>query len=615
MKKNISKQNNNSILWWIFGGSTLTTLYFNSQIQDPFNAPKFWIILIIAAWLLGHIAGNISSVSNEQQLKIFGLLLLIFILFSFLSVLKTDVTFTAIFGENQRRNGFLTYLALAIFMFSSALFVRIQSIMKLYLAAFFTGLILASYGLLQISGLDFIEWNNPYNAIISTVGNPNFAAAVLAMLASILFGPVLNNGIRPLFRVSCFLLTIFLLAIIQLSNARQGLIAFSIGISVYLLVWLYSIKNRLRHLMLGGASALGVLAILGMLQIGPLTSLLYKSSVTVRGYYWRAGVEMLKDQLIFGVGIDRYGAYFKQFREVGYPLNYGFNITSSNAHNVPIQIFATAGIFTGLAYLGILGFILWRGVVGIRSTQGKDRLLVASIFSAWLAYIAQSFVSIDNIGISIWGWVLGGCVVGLSLKNYDGDLKSSNESKSKKLSQNKVSFNFKQVFVSSAVTLFAIITVIPLYQAEKNMYETRMRFNPATPEIKSQFYDYAAKTLKNELLEPAYKLNTGSYLAAMGFIDEGLKVLTEVIEKDPRNLDALNLLAEYFQQLGNLNAANKYREQISRFDPYNAANYLQLGLNYKNEGDFKRMEEVRTIIVSFASNTDEGKRANIELRQ
>ena len=65
-----------------------------------------------------------------------------------------------------------------------------------------------------------------------------------------------------------------------------------------------------------------------------------------------------------GIGIDRYGAYFKEFRETQYSLNYGFDLTSSNAHNVPIQLFATGGIFVGGFYILILLFIAWRGFLG-----------------------------------------------------------------------------------------------------------------------------------------------------------------------------------------------------------------------------------------------------------
>jgi tetratricopeptide (TPR) repeat protein len=114
-------------------------------------------------------------------------------------------------------------------------------------------------------------------------------------------------------------------------------------------------------------------------------------------------------------------------------------------------------------------------------------------------------------------------------------------------------------------------------------------------------YEYANKTLENNLLEPSYKVTIGTYLSASGFSVDGLGVLREVIDRDPRNLDALTSLAEFNQQLGNLVEVNKYRSQIAQYDPFNAANYLQLGRNYRALGDLAKMNEMRLKILSFAS--------------
>jgi O-antigen ligase len=610
MKSKSNVGGNSSILWWILGGSALVTLYFNSKIQDPFNSPKMWIIMLISAWLVGHLIFRNKIDSSNKIIKAFNLLAVVFSFFLLIAAAKTDLIYTAFFGENQRRNGFFTYLSLVIFMLSAANFIKLNSLKRLNYVAFTTGSLLAAYGLMQISGIDFIKWNNPYNAIISTVGNPNFAAAIMAMMASIIFGPVLNKSYTFYYRLVSLLLTILLLITIYLSDARQGLIAVAIGIGTYVLIWMYAIKSKLRHFLISVGAALSIFSVLGMLQIGPLTSLLYKNSVTVRGYYWRAGIEMFVNNPIFGVGIDRYGAYFKEYREIEYPLNYGFSITSSNAHNVPIQIFATGGIFVGLTYLALLGFILWRGIIGIKNNVGTDKLFVGSIFSAWLAYQAQSIISIDNIGISIWGWVLGGAVVGLSIKSSD----IQNTNKLKGETRRKIQqFNFKQSFMSSALALAVTFLVVPLYQGERNMFQTRTVFNPNAPENKSYLFESAYKTVNTPLIEPAYKVSAGSYLAASGFAKDGMNILKESVRIDKRNLDALMLLSEFNEQMSNFSEAITYRLEIAKYDPWNAANYLQLGRNYKVLGDVTNMNAMREKINSFAAKTQEANQANSEL--
>jgi tetratricopeptide (TPR) repeat protein len=227
-----------------------------------------------------------------------------------------------------------------------------------------------------------------------------------------------------------------------------------------------------------------------------------------------------------------------------------------------------------------------------------------------LAYQAQSIISIDNIGISIWGWVLGGVVVGVSRHGVEANIEVGKRSKPP---ANSVNFNLKQVFISSAAVAISLGSIVPLYQAEKNMFDTRMRFNPTVTESNNALYEYATKTLNTKLLEPGYKITSGNYLAVSGFTTEGLDALKEVIGSDPRNLDALTSLAEFNQQLGDIEEIIKYRLQIAQYDPFNATNYLQLGRSYKLTGDLAKMNEMRSKILSFAPNTEEAKQAISEL--
>jgi O-antigen ligase len=163
------------------------------------------------------------------------------------------------------------------------------------------------------------------------------------------------------------------------SDSRQGLVAFSVGAGTIMIVIL---KNKSNSFGLTGLILfilLGILSILGMLQIGPLTELLYKGSVTVRGYYWRAGFEMFQNNPLFGVGVDRYGAYFKEYRNTNYSLTYGFDITSSNAHNTFIQFFATSGFLVGILYIMINFYIFICGIRTILKIQSDFKIIFTGL--------------------------------------------------------------------------------------------------------------------------------------------------------------------------------------------------------------------------------------------
>jgi hypothetical protein len=219
-----------------------------------------------------------------------------------------------------------------------------------------TAYAVGGYGLLQITGNDFIPWSASGMAIFSTLGNSNFAGSAMAILAIItLGGAYVYRKVAWIVVSSVAAFTILLITIFP-TNARQGLLLLFFGIGALAIVLIYN-YNRILGRIAVVISAFGfVAAILGMLQIGPLERLLYKDSVSVRGYYWRAGISMLQDNLWFGVGLDNYGTFFKQYREVGYPLKYGYSLTSTNAHNVFIQHFATGCLLVFHIYYSLCLF-------------------------------------------------------------------------------------------------------------------------------------------------------------------------------------------------------------------------------------------------------------------
>ena len=608
MNRKLSQKSNNNLIPinLIFLSCALITLYFNSQLQDPFNSPKFWLLIILSSYLLGYVVVLFKNIVQVRTLKVLLSMLLIFNLAGVIAALSTDVKFIAFMGDSQRRNGFLTYLALSVVMLATALTFKVESVNQLHKVAFLTGLLLSIYGLMQISGLDFVDWNNPYNAIISTVGNPNFAAAIMSIMALLIFAPVLNSGYSKLIRISSLILTILILYTIFLSDARQGLLAFFAGLLAYMIIWAFIKSKRVGYIFLLAGAFVGLLAIAGMLQKGPLSSLLYKGSVTVRGYYWDAGIAMVRANPFFGVGYDSYGSYFKEYREVGYPLKYGFGITSSNAHNLPIQIFSTSGIFAGTAYMAITIFIFVVGLRAILRASNNQKLQIGGVLSAWIAYQAQSIVSIDNIGISIWGWALGGAVLGTSFLN--SSLTSTQQNK--KLAD----IQLLRPVISFILVVFTLVTVvIPHYQAERDMLQVRILFDPAKPEYKDPFRQYAEKIINYRLADPSYKMTVAGWLAANGYVEDGLNQLYKMKEYDPRNLDTLIVLAQFNEELGRYSEAIKLRNEVIKYDQWDATNYLQLGKNYKLLGEFGQMDQMLGKILSFASNTELASKARVEL--
>jgi hypothetical protein len=352
-----------------------------------------------------------------------------------------------------------------------------------------------------------------------------------------------------------------------------------------------------------------MMATLGMLQKGPFASLLYKDSVSVRGYYWRAGIEMFKHSPLAGIGVDRYGTYFKEFREVGYPLKYGFDITSTNAHNTFIQLFATAGFFVGTAYLLLAGYVFYTGINLVRKSNEQERLISLGLLSSWVGFQAQSLISIDNLGISVWGWLLGGSLIGLSRNNQTGIRESLNINYNSKTS-NRVQINLFQPVISALILVPTIFFSSVINNFEKNLYFAGVLAVPSIPQNKEKVDDYSKMVLSSIFVDPSYKYRAAVLLSNMGDQEKAFEIMSNLQKEDPRNLDYIRGLV-YFEELReNILGVIVLREKISKADPWNAENYFQLLKLYKKTGDLLKAGEMKDKIISFAPKSELAKSAS-----
>jgi len=484
----------------------------------------------------------------------------------------------------------------------TAMKIRFRDGVRFSYWVFAIALIFCSYSLLQHFGHDFVKWNNPYNSILGTVGNPNFAAALMGIFSVILFGFAINKETSTAFRSILLISVFYLLLTIYFSNSLQGFLAAAVGFGVLIFTWVSQRNKILGWSILGLGFTGGLLSVLGILQMGPFT-FLFKESVTYRGDYWRAGIRMLQENLWFGVGLDRYGAYFKEYRDAAQVLRRGSYVGTNAAHNVFIQFGATGGIFVLLSYLVLVGFIIWRGIAGLRESVGARQILFATFFGAWLTYLAQSIISIDNIGVAIWGWVLGGAVVGLSY-NKDGDikLKRAKSDGIKTLS----------LILSSLYLIIALSFSYLFFTAERAQQNVGKYAPPKNAAAQPRYEEFVTKSLKVKPIEPKFRFMAAQFFFKARMNDQAVEQLKQAIDNDLREFESRNTLADYYEQLKKPELALPIREYIVTIDPYNIINLLALGRDLKATGDAEGAKAIVEKIASIAPESEELKVAKSE---
>jgi hypothetical protein len=409
-----------------FGGFFTTIFVAAWWTVEPVNAPKMLTLVMTAgACLAILIASKVNLFFLDRYVTIWS------VGFSILSIItlltSADPFELNFYGTSGRNTGVLTYLALVILFLSSMCLKTFTSIGKVQKGFLFAGLLNVAYCLLSILGLELLPWNNIYNTILGTFGNPNFIGAFLGMFGVSILAYSLDRSTSIRNRIIVFSILILVFVEIVKSHAIQGLAVLGLGSA--LIVWMklreITAQRLVEVVYLGVVLSAGLLSVAGALQIGPLTKFIYKSSVSLRGEYWQAGWNMGMQHPITGVGMDSYGSWYRRARDIHALTMPGVDTTTNAAHNVFIDVFSYGGFPLFIAYIGILFFVL-KSSFRILFRDRKYDYLGVSLVATWACYQAQALISINQIGIAIWGWIFGGLIIAYDRISSDPESVPSN---------------------------------------------------------------------------------------------------------------------------------------------------------------------------------------------
>jgi hypothetical protein len=209
-----------------------------------------------------------------------------------------------------------------------------------------------------------------------------------------------------------------------------------------------------------------------MLQKGPLSAVLYKPSVTYRGEYWAAGINMGLSKPFFGQGLDSYGTYYRLYREPSAMIAPGPSVSTDTAHNVFIDVFSGSGFIGLILYMLVIALALFSSFKVIKRMKSPDGIFIA-LFTSWVCYLAQSVISINQIGLAVWGWILTGLIIGYPLLQDSAKIVATEgNAQRKKVSKSKEP---NVVSAGTAVSIFVGAIVATLVALPPFVTDAKMR--------------------------------------------------------------------------------------------------------------------------------------------
>lgn len=450
-------------------GAALTTVFVISKsVTDPVNTPKLLVLGVVGAAAVGVVIASLARIRNRST-AITAFLVLPFLIAAFNSAMLSESPLSQnMYGVYGRNNGLITYIFMSLIFLAASLLTAQKSFESVAKGLIFAGIVNIVYcGWVILFG-DFIGWSNPYGNILGTFGNPNFIGAFLGIFLSAYVAFAISPKQSIPWKYSLiFVFPVTLFEIID-SSAIQGRVVAAGGLALVAFSYL---RFRVNKIVLGVyslvISIVGVFAILGALQIGPLTQYIYKTSVSLRGQYWLSGWNAGQSHPFNGVGMDALGDWYRRVRDPQALLTPGINTVVNTAHNVFMDMFAFGGWPLFIAYILLVtysGYALVRTFIRIKEFDGT----FVAIAVAWVGYQVQSVISINQIGIAIWGWLLGGALIAYERATRSHvSLATSIETKMKRPTQfAPKNADARVIPVSFFAALIGLILVLPPFVSD-----------------------------------------------------------------------------------------------------------------------------------------------------
>jgi O-antigen ligase len=584
----------------LFSGA-FTTLAVWTNLEDPINLPKMFVLVLFGAAVLGLSLPALLSARKEssQNQKISIFLSCLFAIGLLISTAATDVRYTAIFGEYHRNNGALSYLAMVAILLGSVVAFNLKSLTKFFNFFSATGILLAMYGTLQGMGKDPVSWVIQYNPFVTTLGNPNFTSAFLGLSGIAILFSALNSKNKN-FQAICIVGLLLNIFVLYKTGSIQGVFGLLIGSALIVITKIWITNKRLGQ---AGMVTLGLISIpvlLALVNVGPLASKIYQGTLKNRIDYWNAALAMFKDHPVLGVGTDRFGEFYREYAFQNQAVQ---GQVTDNAHSVYLQLLATGGLVTFVPYILLVIFVTYIGVSCLIKANNQEKFIISGILGIWLATIAINLVTVDSLGVSVWFWITAGILI--STPNYILDFKSDTNIKIKNKPKTKDD-EFPIGYLSAAIlSISALIILMPQINKSENLFELKKTI----PGLSSQ--EYVGKVLDS--FDPAetntqFLIQLSDLAFRQGAIVDGLKMIDRVNEVDHRSYYGNYFAAMVYESTERKSQAIKYRERLATLDPWNNASLLELIKDYLAVGN----KDSASSIAALIRKNYPGSQADIE---
>jgi len=412
-------------------------------------------VLVATSWVIKMIAsGNFIF----QKTPLFWPMLF-FLATQVIATIFSIDRYLSIWGYYSRFHGGLlssiAYVTLYFAFVSNLAYINLKQWLFLLLTA---GAAVSIYGIAQRFSIDAHKWvQDVQNRVFSTLGQPNWLAAYLAILLPISISLVLNNlksgkqfhtsKIQNLkfkvqnkntkfnkFSILIFTFCIIFYICLLFTKSRSGFLGFWGANGVFwLIIYLTNRPNWKRFLTLF-LILNSLFLILNFFIKTPFTQYNRVASIEVfsnqlvieetkapigdsvinigitdsskiREIVWQGAVDIIKNYPLFGTGPETFAFAYYRFRPVSHNLTSEWDFLYNRAHNEFLNIGANSGLI-GLATYVLLIASIFTSLINQLRKRRQNFLLISAFISSYISILITNFFGFSVVVIGLFFFLL-----------------------------------------------------------------------------------------------------------------------------------------------------------------------------------------------------------------
>lgn len=425
----------NSAFYFLFFLTPLILTPWNSELFE-FNKMLLvysLTIIILCAWLGKMILAR--RIIFKRTFWDFSLWL--FLLSQVLSTIFSIDRHTSFWGYYSRfHGGLLSSLCYGLLFWAFVSNLEKRSALRALTVALFTAVLVALYGIAQHFGIDSHLWvQDVQNRVFSTLGQPNWLAAYLAVFIPVIIAFFLKTSKNTL---AFFAYLILGLAFFY-TKSQSGLIAVILSLGFFWIITFLSGAKLIKNFRFWpnfflinfglillffqvGPNAFPQLFPQRWFKLPPAKETLPSSSQAqvineeispsgeIRKVVWKGAFDIFRHYPLLGSGVETFAYTYYNFRPKEHNLLSEWDFLYNKAHNEYLNYLSTTGLFGLASYLFLIITLGKQSLLWLKlkyqskkpfSLEEKDRFLFIGLFAGWVSILITNFFGFSVVTIGL----------------------------------------------------------------------------------------------------------------------------------------------------------------------------------------------------------------------